>query len=105
MREKNGSGGKLLNLPESQGYLAIHAAHFIPVTAASDGPYSYTAWLSYYGRHNVHLHLYIVIFFFICAILIDFKITAALLSIYVLNNFFRALQSDFLALLQERMSR
>lgn len=32
MREKNGRGRKLLNPPESEGHLAVHAAHFIPAT-------------------------------------------------------------------------
>lgn len=32
MREKNGTGRKLLNPPESEGHLGVQAAHFIPAT-------------------------------------------------------------------------
>lgn len=43
--EKNGSGRKLLNPPESEGHPTIQTSHFIPVTADRVGSYSYLLWL------------------------------------------------------------
>lgn len=62
MREKNGSGRKLLNQPESGGHLAIHTSCFIPVRTGTAGPFFMSGMdVQRYKENILHiLHLYIV---------------------------------------------